>query len=106
RVQDPSRVKKILPFTEQLDLKTPAADTSDDVDDMIQKLDMAMQGFELEFEPVVARLFNVCQDPEKLSHAVQSLVERYLSVELLFAGKANEDAVIADLIKAHKDDLE
>lgn len=43
--QDPSRVKKILPFTGQLDLKTPAAaaDTSEDVDDMIQKLDMAMQ---------------------------------------------------------------
>lgn len=55
---------------------------------------------------MVARLFNVCEDPEKLGHVVQSLVERYLSVELLFAGKANEDAVIADLIKAHKDDLE
>lgn len=64
------------------------------------------KGFELDFEPVVARLFNVCDDADKLGAAVQALVERYLSVELLFAGKANEDAVIADLIKAHKDDPE
>lgn len=65
-----------------------------------------VKGFELDFEPVVARLFNVCDDADKLGAAVQALVERYLSVELLFAGKANEDAVIADLIKAHKDDPE
>lgn len=63
-----------------------------------------VQGFELDFDPVVARLFNVCEDSEKLGQAVQSLVERYLSVEQLFAGKSNDDAVIADLIKAHKDD--
>lgn len=55
---------------------------------------------------MVARLFNVCNDADKLGAAVQALVERYLSVELLFAGKSNEDAVIADLIKAHKDDPE
>lgn len=65
-----------------------------------------MQGFELDFEPVVARLFAVCKDPVKLGNAVQLLVEQYLSVELLFADKPNEDAVIADLIKAHKEDLE
>lgn len=65
-----------------------------------------LQGFELEFDPVVARLFSACQDSDKLDHAVRSLVERYLSVEDLFAGKANEDGVIADLIKAHKDDPE
>ena len=64
------------------------------------------QGFELEFDPVVARLFSACKDSAKLDHAVRSLVERYLSVEDLFAGKANEDGVIADLIKAHKDDPE
>ncbi|CAN0373475.1 unnamed protein product, partial [Ectocarpus sp. 12 AP-2014] len=106
QLADPSRVKKILPFTGQLDLKTADTDAGDDVDSMIQKLDMAMQGFELDFEPVVARLFNVCEDAAKLDHAVLTLVQRYLSVELLFAGKANEDAVIADLIKAHKDDPE
>lgn len=60
----------------------------------------------MDFEPIVARLFSVCNDPMKLGHAVQMLVERYLSVELLFAERANEDAVIADLIKAHKDNLE
>lgn len=54
----------------------------------------------------MARLFNVCDDADKLGHAVQTLVELYLSVELLFAGKSNEDAVIADLIKSHKDDPE
>ena len=64
------------------------------------------QGFELEFDPVVARLFSACKDSDKLDHAVRSLVERYLSVEDLFAGKSNEDGVIADLIKAHKDDPE
>ena len=41
--QDPSRVKKILPFEGQLDLTAGAPDAGDDVDDMIQKLDMAMQ---------------------------------------------------------------
>lgn len=55
---------------------------------------------------MVARLFSACKDADKLDHAVRSLVERYLSVEDLFAGKANEDGVIADLIKAHKDDPE
>lgn len=64
------------------------------------------QGFELDFDPVVARLFNVCKDSEKLGEAVQSLVEHYLSVELLFANKPNNDAVIADMIKANKDDPE
>lgn len=37
---------------------------------------------------------------------MQSLVERFLSVELLFAGKANDDAVVAELIKSNKDDPE
>lgn len=55
---------------------------------------------------MVARLFSVCNDPKKLGAAVQMLVERYLSVELLFAERSNEDAVIADLIKAHKADPE
>lgn len=54
----------------------------------------------------MARVFAVCQDPVKLGDAVQSLVERYLSVEMLFADKPNDDAVIADLIKAHKKDPE
>lgn len=67
---------------------------------------LTCQGFELDFDPLVARLFNVCKDSEKLAHAVQSLIERYLSVEILFANKPNEDAVIADLIKAHKEDPE
>lgn len=65
-----------------------------------------LQGFELDFELVVARLFAACHDAGKLGDAVQSLVERYLSVEMLFADKPNEDAVIADLIKAHKEDPE
>lgn len=43
-MQDPSRVKKILPFTGQLDLTTAVAPAAgDEVDEMIQKLDMAMQ---------------------------------------------------------------
>lgn len=41
--QDPSRVKKILPFTGQLDLPSDTGAGDDDVDEMIQKLDMAMQ---------------------------------------------------------------
>ncbi|CAM9940346.1 unnamed protein product [Pylaiella littoralis] len=107
QLADPSRVKKILPFTGQLDLATGSSDgPGDDVDDMIQRLGMAMRGFEIDFDPLVARLFNVCDDADKLGHAVQTLVELYLSVELLFAGKSNEDAVIADLIKSHKDDPE
>lgn len=36
-------MKKILPFEGQLDLTTSAADAGDDVEDTIQKLDMAMQ---------------------------------------------------------------
>ena len=55
---------------------------------------------------MVARLFSLCRDADKLGRALQTQVERFLSVELLFAGKANEDAVIADLIKAHKGDPE
>lgn len=40
-------MKKILPFEGQLDLKTADAEAGDDVDSMIQKLDMAMQVFDL-----------------------------------------------------------
>lgn len=36
-------MKKILPFEGQLDLTAGVPDAGDDVDDMIQKLDMAMQ---------------------------------------------------------------
>lgn len=54
----------------------------------------------------MARLFNVCRDIDKLGNAVEMQVKRFLSVELLFAGRANEDAVIAELIKAHKSDPE
>ncbi|CAM9423058.1 unnamed protein product [Ascophyllum nodosum] len=106
QLADPSRVKKILPFKGQLDLQAGSGPADDNVDAMIQRLDMAMQGFELDFDPVVARLFSLCRDADKLGRALQTQVERFLSVELLFAGKANEDAVIADLIKAHKGDPE
>lgn len=41
--QDPTRVKKILPFTGQLDLPSDTGAGDDDVDEMIQRLDMAMQ---------------------------------------------------------------
>ena len=41
--QDPSRVKKILPFTGELDLTVDTGAVEDSVDDMIQRLDMAMQ---------------------------------------------------------------
>lgn len=41
--QDPSRVKKILPFIDQLDLTADTGEGDDDVDEMIQRLDMAMQ---------------------------------------------------------------
>lgn len=36
-------MKKIIPFTGQLDLQAGAGAADDDVDDMIQRLDMAMQ---------------------------------------------------------------
>lgn len=36
----------------------------------------------LDFEPVVARLFNVCDDAHKLGAAVQGLAELYLSPRL------------------------
>lgn len=67
---------------------------------------MIGQGFELDFDPLVARLFNVCRDIDKLGNAVEMQVKRFLSVELPFAGKANEDAVIAEMIKAHKSNPE
>lgn len=41
--QDPSRVKKILPFTGELDLTADTGAVEDNVDGMIQRLDMAMQ---------------------------------------------------------------
>lgn len=41
--QDPSRVKKILPFTGELDLTADTGVVEDTVDEMIQRLDMAMQ---------------------------------------------------------------
>lgn len=54
--QDPSRVKKIIPFTEDLDLTTDTGAGDDNVDEMIYRLDMAMQvKFNATLRPLVCR---------------------------------------------------
>lgn len=54
-------MKKILPFTEKLDLPADTGVENDNVDDMIQKLDMAMQVCAC----LCVRVVYVCVDRER-----------------------------------------
>lgn len=71
-------MKKILPFTGQLDLQAGAEAADDDVDDMIQRLDMAMQ--------VQVLLHNAIKVPlssEVMHKPRKNLVQNYVTVRLL-----------------------
>jgi len=98
-LKDPSKVKKILPFTGSLKL----SDSKSQLDDPFQQLSLIMEGFDAgEVEPLVSRLL-LNADSATANKMVLALLTKYTDVEDNFKGKAM-DAAILSLIAANKDD--
>jgi acetyl-CoA carboxylase/biotin carboxylase 1 len=104
-LRDPSQVKKILPFTGELDV--PAVPLgSMDKDAVMSTLANTFAGYDNDFEPVVPLLFDVFDSAEELAEGVSVLLRKYLEVEQKFSNGSGSDAIIADMIKANKDNLD
>ncbi|KAG5181165.1 acetyl-CoA carboxylase [Tribonema minus] len=104
QLKDPSKVKKVVPFSGVLDIENPEPSAEDGAA-LINKLSMVLSGYELDFEPLVQKSFKALGSAEAVVAEVAGLLRQYLAVETLFAGQPSTDAVIADCIKGNKDAL-
>jgi hypothetical protein len=66
---------------------------------------MVLNGYDMDFEPLVQKLFTVFDTADAVVAEVAKLVRQYLTVELLFAGQPSRDEVITNLIKNNKESL-
>ncbi|CAM9330367.1 unnamed protein product [Chrysoparadoxa australica] len=105
QLKDPSKVKKIIPFTGELDIvDAPAEEQTAEV--VMTSLSNALKGYNGDFEKSISSLFQVCTTPDDIMANVSALLNEYLAVEELYAGQASTDAVTASLIKANKESLD
>lgn len=103
-LKDPSKVKKIVPFTDELDISDEPLEI-DTVDTIMQRLGDTLRGYDNDFYSLVPKLFSLVHTPEETLACVTKLIQQFLSVESLFAGQPTNDGVIATLIKENKDSL-
>jgi hypothetical protein len=66
---------------------------------------MVLNGYDMDFEPLVQKLFTVFDTADAVVAEVAKLVRQYLTVEQLFAGQPSRDEVITNLIKNNKESL-
>jgi hypothetical protein len=72
---------------------------------IIYENSMVLNGYDMDFEPLVQKLFTVFDTADAVVAEVAKLVRQYLAVEQLFAGQASRDEVITNLIKGNKESL-
>lgn len=107
QLKDPSKVKKIIPFKGTLNIDTEPAEKEETKEVVIEKLKLVLDGYEGEGQKLVQKLgAGVGVDQYSPIGAVdEELLERYLLVEDLFAGKVQDEAIIG-LVKSQKNSLE
>ena len=99
-LKDPSKVKKILTFTESLDVEeVPILDGGADA------VNFALAGYPQDVEAAAASSLETFEDIGSASSFVAGAIQKYLSVETQFDGLLLDD-VVRDLNKANKDDLD
>ncbi|GMH72815.1 hypothetical protein TrST_g8682 [Triparma strigata] len=99
-LKDPSKVKKILTFTESLDIEeVPILDGGADA------VNFALAGYPQDVEAAAASSLETFDDIGSASSFVAGAIQKYLSVETQFDGLLLDD-VVRDLNKANKDDLD
>ncbi|GMH72279.1 hypothetical protein TrLO_g4355 [Triparma laevis f. longispina] len=99
-LKDPSKVKKILTYTEKLDVEeVPILDGGED------SVNFALAGYPQDVEAAAASSLENFDDINSASSFVASAIQKYLSVETQFDGLLLDD-VVRDLNKANKDNLD
>uniref|UniRef100_A0A0K6S787 Uncharacterized protein n=1 Tax=Chromera velia CCMP2878 TaxID=1169474 RepID=A0A0K6S787_9ALVE len=103
QLKDPSRVKKIEPFTGQLNIEAGPIRLGDT--DALRRLELVMDGYDHEPLSLVQRLTGEAGgDAEEIAQQIEGLLKRYLDVEEIFKDGPN-DAVISSLIRENKSNL-
>jgi len=113
-LKDPSKVKKISAFEGQLRLPVDtdnSATPQEVLDAAVHRVHRFLDGYELDADTCVADLFNALQALpadagrwERATSELEQIIERYLAVESVFAGK-KMDAVMAQLIRSNSKNL-
>lgn len=98
-LKDPSKVKKIATFDGELDIENVALEVSND------PIKTILSGFQGDPDASVASAFSGIQDIETASALVTNTVNEFLRVEMMFAGKLQDD-VVRDMTKANQDSLD
>eukprot|EP00612_Vaucheria_litorea_P002853 CAMPEP_0171460884 /NCGR_PEP_ID=MMETSP0945-20130129/5573_1 /TAXON_ID=109269 /ORGANISM="Vaucheria litorea, Strain CCMP2940" /LENGTH=2045 /DNA_ID=CAMNT_0011987159 /DNA_START=270 /DNA_END=6407 /DNA_ORIENTATION=+ len=104
KLKDPSKVNMVTPFTGDLNIVNPKP-TKEDAQMIFNKLSTVLDGYELDYELLIQKLFSAVKSVEEIIYDISILLEKYLSVEEKFAMGTRGDAVITELIKENKNDL-
>merc|ERR1711988_1072734 len=103
-LKDPSKVKKINPFTGVLRM---ADNEGEEVsrEAVIDKLNLVLDGYKHDVNSLAQRLVAGISSYDEIGEAVEAMLEKYVSVEEQFAFEVSDDEAVAALVKSNKDNL-
>jgi len=99
-LKDPSKVKKIVTFTDKLDIVDAVLEV-----EAKKSVDSILAGYVGDADGGAAALLGPVTDGESGAALIAEVLEEYFRIESQFDGKLKDD-VVRDLIKANKDSLQ
>jgi len=99
-LKDPSKVKKILPFTGDFDIDMSTLEV-----DAKTQVSNILSGYKGDAEAAVAALFADAGDIESVSAIVEENINNFMQVESMFDGKLKDD-VVRQMTKDNAEDLD
>ena len=102
-LKDPSKVKQIGTFNDRLTVVSKRPEM--DVEEAGQCLNLAVDGYEHDHDAVLSTYLSYSDSADESVPFLTSLIDRFVGVETQFQG-TDPDALVGDLAKANKDNLD